>query len=182
MDATFVHNPCGMLCVSGATPTVEGAVFWGNGGAAIHCQSGASATIEQATFYENEACEEAAGVQCEGGSSVRIANSIIAFNTGGAAVYCDDTSNATLWCCDLYGNSGGDWVGCIANQEHTNYNICANPLFCLSESPIDPLSLCEDSPCIRPVCGGCIGARGIGCGQAVAVERTSWGVVKSMFR
>ena len=29
-----------------------------------------------------------------------------------------------------YGNSGGDWVGCIADQDGINGNFCEDPLFC----------------------------------------------------
>jgi hypothetical protein len=185
--ATFVNNTMGaaLECVHGASPTIDHAVFWGNDsgqGAGLFCEQGSVATVTHSTFYQNDAYFHGGGVWCAGESSVRLENSIIVFSTRGEAVYCDNTSDATLWCCDVYGNSGGDWIGCIAGQEHVSYNICANPLFCLWENPSEPLSLCADSPCIRPVCGGYIGAHDTGCGSAVPVENASWGTIKAMFR
>jgi len=58
-----------------------------------------------------------------------VANTIIAGSYDGPAVSCENNSDATLTCCDLYDNSGGDWVGCIADQLGVDGNISADPLF-----------------------------------------------------
>jgi hypothetical protein len=70
-----------------------------------------------------------------------------------------------LTCCNLYGNTNGDWIGCIADQEGSNGNISLDPLFCDAEN--GEFSLCSDSPCAldnNPGCGQ-IGALGTGCGD-----------------
>jgi hypothetical protein len=106
-------------------------------------------------------------VYCYRYSSPTLANTIIAFSTQGAAVGCSDNSSVTLTCCDIYGNAGGDWVGCIAGQNGINGNFSADPLFC------DPgnadFTLDSRSPCLpgsHPdgVNCGLIGALGEGCG------------------
>ena len=106
------------------------------------------------------------------------------FSPTGAAFYCSGGSSATLECSDLYGNAGGDWVGCIADQYGVNGNLSADPTFCDRNS--GNFMLCENSPCApghHPQGEDCglIGAFGVGCGPT-AVEYTTWGRIKSMFR
>jgi hypothetical protein len=78
-------------------------------------------------------------------SAVTLENTIVAFGTQSDAVYCEGGGSATLSCCDLYGNAGGDWVGCIADQYGVNGNISENPLFCNLNN--GPFTIAEDSPC-----------------------------------
>jgi hypothetical protein len=91
----------------------------------------------------------------------------------------------TLSCCDLFGNAGGDWVVGIADQEGIRGNFAADPLFCDPEN--GDLTLRSDSPCLpgnHPGGAACglIGALGEGCAPPTAVERASWGGVKTRFR
>ena len=87
-------------------------------------------------------------------------NTIIAFSTSGEAVYCGTGSTATLACCDVYGNAGGDWVGYIAGQEGVNGNFSADPLFCDSGNGDYRLQPC--SPCLDAAGCGLVGACGAG--------------------
>jgi hypothetical protein len=94
-------------------------------------------------------------------------NTIIAFSIQGEAVYCQDTGTVqVLGCCDLFGNEGGDWVGCVAGQNGQNGNISEDPLFCDAEN--GDFTLHSDSPCLgenNPECGT-MGAKGSGCGPS----------------
>jgi hypothetical protein len=104
---------------------------------------------------------------------------IVAFSVSGQGVYTDD---ATLVCCDIYGNAGGDWVQYIASQYGANGNICEDPLFCDPEN-LD-FTLHADSPCApftppNPECD-LIGAWPVGCGSTPTVA-TTWGQIKSLF-
>jgi len=115
--------------------------------------------------------------------SLGIANTIIAFSQDGEAVYCHGGSNPTLTCCDVYGNEGGDWVGCIEDQYGINGNISEDPLFCDPEN--EDFTLHCISPCApftppNPECD-LIGAWPIGCGGTPTVA-TTWGGVKALFR
>ncbi|MCK4773241.1 MAG: hypothetical protein KAT30_00595, partial [Candidatus Krumholzibacteria bacterium] len=73
------------------------------------------------------------GIYALPGSNVWISNSIFYRNSArneGSAIYCEPGASVTLVCSDVYGNSGGDWVGCIADQDGINGNFCEDPLFC----------------------------------------------------
>jgi hypothetical protein len=108
-------------------------------------------------------------------------NTIISFSVQGSAVVCDEYSTATLACCDLYDNEGGDWIGRIANQYGINDNISEDPLFC--DMAGGDFTIDAASPCAPAHSGGCglIGALPVGCG-ATAVESATWGAIKAGFR
>ena len=122
------------------------------------------------------------GVSCSANSEPRILNSIIAFNEPSAGVwYSESVGLLTILCCDIYGNAGGDWVGCIEGLVGVDGNLCADPLFCGAESgdfSIDSTSPC--APANGPECG-LIGALGVGC-ETTAVRPATWGAIKSMYR
>ncbi|NIO29719.1 MAG: hypothetical protein GTO29_14330 [Candidatus Latescibacteria bacterium] len=81
-----------------------------------------------------------------GEAAVTISKTIIASSTNGGAVACAGTGTATLNVCDVYGNTGGDWVDCISGQLGVDGNISESPLFCDTAS--GDLTLHEDSPCL----------------------------------
>ncbi|MFN8179069.1 MAG: hypothetical protein U0167_14155 [bacterium] len=110
-------------------------------------------------------------------------HTIIAFGDGSAngAVRCEGKSVVDARCCDIYGNAGGDWTWCIADQLGTNGNFSSDPAFC-RDLP-DEVSLQTNSPCAAPNAGACglIGALGIACGPTALQER-SWGSIKALYR
>lgn len=98
----------------------------------------------------------------------RFTGCIIAFGRGGPAATCELGGKPALSCCDIYGNTGGDWVGTIADQLDLSGNFSRNPLFCGAGE--NPLLLAANSPCLpgaHPAGATCdlIGARGAGCGS-----------------
>ena len=126
-------------------------------------------TINRCTIADNTTSTRSSALYTE--ADVLMGNSIIAFTSGGAAVKCGTAGEATLTCCDLYGNDGGDWAYCVEGQAGHG-NVSLDPLFCLEANPEDPYSLDYDSPCTasyNPTCGQ-IGARGVGCGSGDAGE------------
>jgi len=89
------------------------------------------AMLTNCTLYNNSTfcCE----VYVTDNANVNIQKTIIAFNSMGSAAYCspeDTTSILLLDCCDIYGNSSGNWTDCIADQYGIKGNISAeiNPL------------------------------------------------------
>ncbi|MCA9728430.1 MAG: right-handed parallel beta-helix repeat-containing protein, partial [Candidatus Eisenbacteria bacterium] len=82
-----------------------------------------------------------------------IDNSIVAFNQG-VAVECVGAVQVTTQCSDIYGNTGGDWAGCIADQEGQSGNISESPLFC--DWTHGDYALSSGSPCLSenddPMC------------------------------
>ncbi len=156
-------------------PTLVDCTFWNNTaihyGGAMWC-SASSPALTNCTLSANSAGLDGGGVHCYQ-SSPTFDNTIIAFSTSGAAVYCYDAgSTPVLSCCDVYGNAGGDWVGCIAGQAAVSGNIALDPLFCDAAS--GDFRLEEDSPCapFSPPNPNCdlIGAWPVGCGPSPVIE------------
>jgi len=147
--------------------TFAGNVSYGYGGT-ICCEENSLPVFVNCTFWGNAADGGPSGVYSGTGSEPVLENTIIAAGLGeGQAVDCYNAT-VTLSCCDVHGNAGGDWVGCIANQLGINGNIALDPLFC------DPYGgnfrLRENSPCApfsppNPQCD-LIGAWPVGCPSA----------------
>jgi len=131
-----------------------------NGGVA----SGVDATfdIDYCTISTNIA-PTTSGIRVSGIGSATIENTIIVSGVVGAAVTCSGGATASVYCCDIYGNTGGNYVGCLAGQYGTNGNISEDPMFCPGgEGSSYELSQC--SPCASASGCGQIGALGVGCG------------------
>ena len=160
-------------CTSGASPSISGCRFDNNRtkgmGGAIGCSSDATPAVSYCLFIRNESNHGAAmsfsssspvitsctfadntanlgSVMLSDESTAVIVNSIIAFNSG-SAVHCLSGEAPALSCCDLYGNSDGNWTDCIASQDGLEGNFSANPVFCEEAYPAVPYGLMNGSPC-----------------------------------
>ncbi len=134
------------------------------GGAVWSRDSNLGLTI--CTVAENTA-ELGSGLSLSGGSFSAI-QSIIAFGAPGEAV-AGVAVSPEFDCSDVYGNQGGDWVGCIAGQDGIDGNRSNDPLFC-NPAGCD-YTIAEDSPCLDLTeclftVGPQIGCYGIGCMQS----------------
>lgn len=106
---------------------------------------------------------------------------IVAFGDG-VAVSCSSGGEATLTCCDVFGNADGDWTGCIAGQLGANGNFSLDPQFCSLD--MRDFRLNATSPCLpgnHPQGTPCdlIGVYGFGC--TTAVEPATWGGIKAHY-
>jgi hypothetical protein len=182
------ENGGGILCHASAT-VLTGTLIAENvaakRGGGISCWVESNPTVSGCTFYGNAASLGGGGVHTRGDSQVLLEKTILAGSADGAAVLCEAGGLADLACCDLFGNAGGDWVGCIAGQYGLNGNFSADPLFC--DAVGGDFTLRSNSPCLpgqHPDGYDCglVGAFGEGCSGPTGVERTSWGSMKSMFR
>jgi hypothetical protein len=184
---------------------VNGTIFARNeagdaGGAAVCINGG---TFNECTLALNIAARGSAifyGAPIHGtpnrgrGLVLTVANTIIAFGERGDPVSCEDTALQVFTCCDIYGNSAGDWVGCLEGLDQTNGNFSLDPLFC-GFSFADPLlfgdrfTLSPSSPCLPFRGCGRIGARGVEeCGREAgsmlrsSLPATTWGRIKGEYR
>ncbi|MFC1572566.1 right-handed parallel beta-helix repeat-containing protein [Candidatus Eisenbacteria bacterium] len=193
VDNVAQYEGAGVYCTSSAHPTVEDCIFldnylddYGEGGG-MCIKDGCSPTLTRCTFIGNDAHDgpgfysgndcypmlvnctfhEQIGtaVYVAGNSHITLENTLIAFNSG-RALLCGGTGEATLTCCDLYGNGSGDWTDCIASQYGMNGNISLDPVFCDDSS--EELTVAYCSPCNEEMNPGCgqIGAWERGCGTA----------------
>jgi len=165
---------------SGAAPTFDECVFDSNTagatGGAAQFELFSIPIMNRCTLYANSA-PEGSGVWCD--NYFTLTNSIIAFGLVGEAVYCDGAPPFSS-CSDIYGNAGGDWVGCLDELIHIENNFSEDPLFC--DAPGGDFTLDVPSPCTAanaPACG-LVGAWDIGCDTPVQTE--SWGTIKTMYR
>jgi|GEM_PF-1149972 len=162
----------GAVSCGGSFPPIGRCVFLGNSafrGGGMYCSVCSSLVLTNCVFVGNSSGQQGAGIYCSYNSCPIFENTIIASNTSGEAVSCDGTSTATLNCCDVFANDGGDWVGCLAGQNGINGNISADPLFCNPDS--GDFSISEYSPC-EPSHSGCglIGADSVGCALTSIAE------------
>ncbi len=159
---------------------LEGCTFIGNvadtDGGAFGSGKMSTTIMRSCTFYRNGA--PGGALMC-GESWTRLENTIIAFGAKGQAIQVENA--ATLVCCDIYGNPGGDWTVGIEDQYGINGNIRKDPRFC--DMAADDCTLDETSPCGPAYSGDCglIGAWPVACGST-AVERMTWGRIKATFR
>jgi len=161
-DGNTAALGAGLYCTA-SSPTIEECLFVDNvadttagaRGGAIACTS-SDPEIVSCTLVGN-AAPVGGGIDCED-SSPTIEKTIIAFGSEGEAVACFGVSQPVLSCTDVYGNAGGDWVGCIAFQGDGDGNRSADPLFV--DAAAGDYRLLADSPCIEPGDCALIGAFG----------------------
>jgi hypothetical protein len=172
-DCTFDGNhsadEASGICFWNSTATMEDCLVFDNVadgndvGAAVLATQNGTLTVETSTISGNSGIL-AGGLVADTGATINASNTIVAFSPVGASVYCG-TGSLTLTCCDLYGNAGGDYVGCASGLLGGG-NISADPLFCSVAS--DAYTLKSNSPCAsgNSACGQ-IGAFGVACLPAV---------------
>lgn len=180
LDCVFAHNRA-TISHGGAiyfdfdgVLVLEGCVFYDNTaptGAAIQCGYGhADAFISSCTFWGNKVTDPAGSIiNLAENATLVMDHSIIAQNWSGQAISVTDADYVPIMTCnDIYGNPGGDWVGCIADLLGVEGNISADPLFCGADEVFPQLTIAAESPCAaenNPDCG-LIGARPVGCSVA----------------
>jgi len=120
------------------------------------------ARLENCTFVNNVSQNQAYPGAAAYTFGLDVDKCLFAFNTGTSFSWYNWESSITISCSDIYGNSGGDWVGEAAGQNGVDGNFSADPLICYL--PGGDYNLQEASPC-RPDATGCglIGAGTVGC-------------------
>jgi hypothetical protein len=176
INCTFTENVSGdvagaICCRWRSSSTFTSCVFAGNsaaslGGAIDSHGGGSTVALSNCTLYGNSTNGHGGAISSRYDCDVTLDRSIIAFSTSGEAVYCGSGASATVTCCDVFGNAGGDYVGCISGELGINGNISSDPLFCAPGTHL--LTLNSESPCLpghHPDNADCglIGALGWGC-------------------
>ena len=189
-DCIFTKNYAGegaAIFISYMNMTIRSCTFVGNYSdkGTVFIQSYRGSQILDCTFYANEA-GSGSGIYCADFSSPTIGRTVFCGGLRGHPVSCGYASAPVLGCCDIYGNMGGDWVGCVADQFGVNGNFSADPGFCDAEG--GDFFLEECSPCLpgnHPdgvYCWGTIGAHEAECACTGPIRSSTWGGIKSMYR
>lgn len=142
------------------------------GGAIAQIRNSAM-SIGNCTFFNNSADSGAAIFQDYFVfQSAQVENSNFAFNQGGVPVLRAASPDVMNWpdsllmefsCSNIFGNSGGNWVGDIAGYHGINGNISADPIFCgpaFGNFELSSTSLCVPE---HNDCGVLMGAFAEGC-------------------
>lgn len=167
----------GALALGESYPTVEECVFIANEtpgrGGAISCLANVDLVVNSCTMVGNSAAA-GSGLSVDELTTVTVQQTIIAFAPLGESVVETDENSLTLTCSNIYGNTGGDWVGSISDQLGVAGNIAVDPMFC--DLGNNNLALYADSPCLpgnHPDGTGCglIGALPAGCAITGLAER-----------
>jgi hypothetical protein len=127
-------------------------------GGALMCAGDADVAMDSCTVVGNDADGSGGGIFADNMSvsaQPYVTKSIIAANIGGGAVMCEgDSSLPYLGCCDVWGNTGGNYGGCI-DVSGINNNISSNPQFC--GGGYTPYNVQSGSPCYNLANCGTIG-------------------------
>jgi hypothetical protein len=148
-----------------------------------------SCYVESCTVVGNSAPSEA-GVSLfrTGLGGVPIfRNNIVVGNGSGVGVYCEGLSPGDIRCNDVWNNLDGNYGGDCGDPTGEYGNISIDPLFCDLEN--GDYTLTSTSPCVpgnHPDGYDCglIGFYGTGCVPTAVNphERTTWGMIKSIYR
>jgi len=182
-------------CEGGSSPTIRNCILRDNyatSGGALSCSEASEPYVEFTLMYFNEATtggaifamnslpsfsnctisyntSPAAGGAFMLYSAPMFENCIFSHNLVGPAVSGYESS-PMLTCTDVVWNEGGDWVGCIADQQNQNGNFSNTPAFCDPES--GDFRLQPGSPCLpdHNSCEVLVGALGEGDCAPTGVE------------
>lgn len=169
----FKGNHCSRALISASMDaylTFGHCTFAGNDGTSIAWDNsygfgyGGEIAVTSCTFADNTgAGAEIDVIGGPGGSTLSLDEAILSFRQGGPAVTCAGALIVNAACTDVFGNSGGDWTGCLAGLEGTAGNISADPFYCRAMHAGAPYMLRDDSPCLPHGSCGLKGAWGPGC-------------------
>ncbi|MBU1699446.1 MAG: T9SS type A sorting domain-containing protein [Candidatus Eisenbacteria bacterium] len=177
VNCIFTENTAeqmgGAVYVGWGSPNFTDCLFYnnysGDKGGALYFVEYCNSIIKGCTIVDNHAEGGGGGIFAYFNSQIYLENTIIADSFSGEGILCEWDSGAALHCCDIYGNAGGDYVGCLEGQEGINGNIHEDPLFCNYLNQDYRLS--EESPCapLTEPNTECplIGSEPVGCGSIV---------------
>ncbi|MCP4546990.1 MAG: hypothetical protein GY835_11045 [bacterium] len=150
----------------------------GQGAAIWSCNELGQPTLQSCTLVANSTTHNFGAIYLNGGADCTLLNTIIAGNTGKAIAIAPDGGSVDLICCDLWGNSNGDWIDDLSVQLGFDGNICEDPQFCDPDDFVFTINCA--SPCFTdPDCNQ-IGAWGVGCGDTASTPST-WSRIKVLY-
>jgi len=174
----------GIYLRSGVFVLTGCSVLWnevpGSGaGGGLRVDYGSTLEITGCTFMGNRAAS-AGGMWLASPDPV-ISRTIVAYSLAGGGIWYtyEPLREASITCCNVFDNVGGNYGGQVSDQTGNNDNISQEPQFC--DAPSGDLTLYNTSPCApaNSSCGQLVGAEDVDC--FTAVEPSSWGRIKATF-
>jgi len=188
-NSTFVGNHAfagGAIVIrNGCTPQITGCLVDGGSadqGAALWYDFLTGGSLTQCTIVNATATGANGGILYLASlATPAVERNILAFNTGGGAVFAVGGAAATFDCNCVFGNAGGD---SLLGGTVLDTNLAVDPRFCTAYSGGD-YSLMDISPCANDAVCPLIGAFPVGCTATVGapeVPQDTWGHIKSRWR
>lgn len=143
-----------LTSLTSVTQRLDQCVFVGNEatgtGGAMHTDGTLGSFFFSCTFYGNTAPIGSAYSVATG--TATFDRTIVAFGNG-SAIECDiGGSISAISCSDIFGNQGGDWVGCVSGMDTLFDNFSVDPEFC--DTSTGDFTLRATSHCVNaPGCG-----------------------------
>jgi hypothetical protein len=171
-SCTFDSNQAGSgggVYLSSSSAVFDSCIFYDNvatglgGGVAI---IGGTPQFNNCTIHHNTPGTNGGGVYIGTSGNPSLTRCLVTFAAAGGGIYgALDATGATITCCDVYGNTGGNYGGSIADPTGTNNNVSLDPVYCVPGASPPTLSISSLSPCApaSSPCGQLIGALGVGC-------------------
>lgn len=152
--------------------------FSGCGGLNVYFYCQVVAT--QCTLYGNRTLYDHGGGVYVASSPLTMDRCIVAASEG-AGFYGTGPVTLELICCDVYGNSAGNYTGTAIDQTGIKGTFCEDPQFCGNPGSGNFL-LQSDSPCApgQHDCDSYIGSQSVGCGTT-PVEKASISSIKARY-
>jgi len=115
-------------------------------GGALACLQDSETNLESCTLVSNTSTVDGGGLFTND-ASPRVSCSIIAFQIG-TGISAQGTAVLDIQTTDVYGNSGGDWIGALGGLDIISGNMSADPLFCWEDpGPGQGFTIQPESPC-----------------------------------
>lgn len=179
VDCVLAVRGTGIYCGGGNSDIkIRGCVIRDCGSYGIDLNLSAGASIRGTTLFGN-----GGGIRCSGETDVVLSRCLLTFSTTYSGLVRDmPTNQMEVSCTNIYGNAGGDWTEYTAGWLGVAGNICEDPLFVDADNR--DLHLSPDSPCApySPPNEECSRIGALAVGYPPAVEQTTWGLIKAIFR
>ena len=150
----------GFVCYE-SRAVLNGCSFWRN---SAYVGGGVLFNFNSATELYNCTFEGNTGstLMSNSADTVILENCIVSFGVGPALVCSQADPFLNVRCCNVFGNSGGDWIGCLFGLLDVAGNFSDDPLFCHADG--GDFTLQDNSPCLpkNNVCGILIGVLDVG--------------------
>ena len=156
----------GAVCIPRVVHPVgfDSCVFAGNRalqGGALASSAGIVIDLVRCTLVGNQSYLDGAAMYQSSTGTLVLTQCVLSMNRGPLLVDCTwGQDQYELYCCDLFGNDGGDYVDCLGPHYLVDGNFSDDPRFC--NPGVFDFSLQSSSPCgaaLSP-CGETIGAAG----------------------
>ena len=176
LNNVFAHNEDGVDVSESPHVLIENNLFRDNRGTGVSVINADSVEIRFNTFAYNFA-----NIRLSGSTILNVAldNNILALASWRCFCISEDFATVLLSCNDIWGNAQHDCPGSTAGLIDAGGNISLDPLFCAG------YYLHQDSPCLGANTPALCNGEHMGCYPVpceVAVEKQTWGKIKSIFK